>query len=129
MVTEDGMNAVTRLRVRESRGHNVRTFQPMAGISHTLNGVAGIGLPKTSGIMGRVQQRGFFMPVVCSMAGRGRGQQCPPMLVSVDQPEPDRHPLIGLRGRRDTTRHSSNIMNTSHQGAQHENYPAFMNAG
>ena len=39
------MNAVTRLRVRDSRGHNVRTFRRVAGASHTLNSVAGAANP------------------------------------------------------------------------------------
>ena len=85
----------------------------VAGASYTHIGVTGIGVPHTGGIIGRVKAA-FLCPMVRFMAGRGRGEQSPPMLVSVRQPEPDRHP-IGV-GRRDTTRLRATIMTTSHQG-------------
>jgi len=128
------MNAATihaaidkaHLHVRHAQGHNDRKFQHIAGASYRHNAIAGIGLPKTSGIMGRVQQRGFFVPTACSMAGRGRGQQCPPMLVSVDQPEPDRHPLIGLKGGGIQPDYEQTIMSTSIKGTQPESCPIFI---
>ena len=113
------------LPVSNRQGHNERTFQHIAGASYRHNAIAGIGLPKRCGTIGRVH-RGFFVPKACSMAGRGRGQQRPPMHLSVDQPEPDRHPLIGLRGRRDTTRLGAIIMSTSLKGTTPEIRPVFI---
>lgn len=89
--------------------------QPLrvAGASRTHIGVTGIGVPFKGGIMGRVTAA-FLCPMVRFMAGRVRGEKSPPLLLTVRQPQPDRHP-IGV-GRRDTTRQEKTIMTTSHQG-------------
>lgn len=117
--------AITKahLHVPHVQGHNARTFQPKAGISYRHNAIAGIGVLNICGRMGRVH-RGFFMPKACSMAGRGRGQQCPPLHMAARQPEPDRHP-IGV-GRRDSTRPYASIMNTSIKGTTPEICPSFI---
>ena len=99
------MFARSRIRNPEpSRsGYLVTCFQPHRKAEASLrhNAKAGSGVLLTSGTLSRVH-RGFFVPKACFMAGRVRGQKCPPMLVSVRQPQPDRHP-IGV-GRRDITR-------------------------
>lgn len=93
------------------RGYAVSCREPRRqdGVSLRHMAGAGIGVLLTSGTLSRVH-RGFFVPTACFMAGRVRGQKCPPMLVSVRQPQPDRHP-IGV-GRRDTTRLQASNMNT-----------------
>jgi len=111
------------LHVRHAQGHNVRKFQPQAGISYRHNAIAGIGVPNVSGIMGRVHQRGFFMPKVCLWRA-GEGGSNARRAYAVRQPEPDRHP-IGV-GRRDTTRRKQTIMNTSPKGTTPEICPAFI---
>jgi hypothetical protein len=95
----------------------VRAASGQTADRHRQNAMAGIGLPKTSGMNGR-DESGFFVPsaLVRSMAGRGGELKSSPMLVSVDQPKPDRHPLIGLSGRRGQTRLRAKPMATNPQG-------------
>lgn len=95
----------------------VRAASGQTADRHRHNAMTGIGLPKTSGMNGR-DESGFFVPsaLVRSMAGRGGELKSSPMLVSVDQPKPDRHPLIGLSGRRGQTRLRAKPMATNPQG-------------
>lgn len=95
--------------------------------SRPLNGMTGIGVPKTSGMNGR-DDCGFFVPLalVRSMADRGGELKSSPMLVSVRQPKPVRHP-IGVGGRGNTRLRAKPMATTLH-GAIRQNSTQTINA-
>ena len=101
------------LTVRRAGGHTTPTFRQLAGASHTLNGVAGIGLLNPLGAMERrVQSRLSFAHRSGSLYdGLGgapameAGSKWP-----VDQPRSVRHPVIGLARWRVCNPHLESVM-------------------